>query len=454
VTHAADDASQDPTAGPPDAEPGALPSESTPAEASLAGPTGDSWVPTPTAAGATPPGSGGGGPTWAASAEAPPGWGSSVPPATPPSGRRGSRRWPAVLAAALVGAIVGAGSAAGVYLSTDDEPESRETTVVVGPATELENPGDIAEILARVQPATVAIRATGNLGAECGPPLGGEGEVVEGAGSGFVLSSDGFVVTNSHVVGGATEIFVDFANGNSLAAEIVGRDAAADLAVLKVDAEALPTVELGSSEEVAVGDAVVAIGNALGLRGTPSVTSGIVSALDRTVPTECNNNLESAIQTDAAINRGNSGGPLVDAEGRVIGINTAIADPAVAQNVGFAIPISEAAPIIEDLQAGRLPAFLGVSTRTVDDAVQAELELDVSSGALIVEITPDSPAEAADLESGDVIVRIGDRGIETSQDVVNAVRDHDPGDQVDVVANRDGEEVTASVTLAERPDAS
>lgn len=422
----------EPHSRPPTGSGGSLP-DNTPTRSSDA-PTPAGWDPDS------------GGPTWSEAREAPPGWG--VPPTPPSVGpRRGSRRWPALVAALLVGALIGAGSAAGVYLATDDDEVTQGSTVVVRSATELENPGDISEILTRVQPATVSIRAVGNLG--CGPAAG---EIRAGAGSGFVVSPDGYVVTNSHVVGGAEEISVGFAGGESYDAEIVGRDSLADLAVLKIDATDLPSVELGSSEEVVVGDAVVAIGNALGLEGGPSVTSGIVSALGRTVPTECGNDLDAAIQTDAAINSGNSGGPLVDSRGRVIGINTAIADPSVSQNVGFAIPISQAQPIIDDLRAGVLPAFLGVSARTVDDAVRTELGLDVDSGAVIVNVVAGSPAEAADLSEGDVLLRIGDRDIATSQDVVEAVSAFEPGDEIEVVVDREGDETTVSVTLAERPD--
>jgi serine protease DegQ len=400
----------------------------------------------------TPPAEPGGKPSWFVSEEAPPGWGLTPPPASSAApGPRRPRRWTVMLAAALVGALVGAGSATAIYLATDDDAATPEAAVVVRPAADVETPGNIPEILARVQPATVSIHVTGDLGAECGrdiPP----GQEAEGAGSGFVISEDGFVVTNSHVVGGANEINVELANGETHAAEIIGRDAAADLAVLKIDATELPTVDLGDSDEVVVGDAAIVIGNALGLRGTPSVTSGIVSALERNVPTPCGI-LENALQTDAAINSGNSGGPVVDARGRVIGIATAIADPSVAQNVGFAIGISFARPIIEALREGRLPAFLGVETRTVDEVLQAELGLAVGSGALIVNVTLESPAATAGLQPEDVIVRIGDQEISTSRDVVAGVRAHEPGDEVEVVVNRAGEEVSVTVVLAQRPDA-
>ena len=180
-----------------------------------------------------------------------------------------------------------------------------------------------------------------------------------------MISEDGVVVTNNHVVEGAGRIEARFSDGTSLVARVLGTDVASDLAVLHVDGAGLPTVELGDSDAVQVGDDVVAIGNALALEGGLSVTRGIVSGLHRTVPTSRNSALVDVIQTDAAINPGNSGGPLVDFRGRVIGINTAIADPTSAQNVGFAIPISQAKPIIDALRAGNRPAYLGVTIDTV-----------------------------------------------------------------------------------------
>ena len=197
-------------------------------------------------------------------------------------------------------------------------------------------------------PAVVAIVDDG------GPDSGGA------AGTGFVISSDGVIVTNNHVVEGATKIQAQFSDGTTLTAKVLGRDSSSDLAVIKVDGVNLPTIELGDSDQVQVGDDVVAIGNALALEGGLSVTRGIISGLHREVSTNSGGSLADVIQTDAAINPGNSGGPLVDAQGRVIGINTAIADPGSAQNVGFAIPISNAKAIIDQLRRGKQPAYLGV----------------------------------------------------------------------------------------------
>ena len=168
----------------------------------------------------------------------------------------------------------------------------------------------------------------------------------------ITTDGDGIVVTNDHVVADARNINVTTSDGKKLSARVLGQDASHDLAVLKVDGTNLPAVELGNSDQVQVGDDVVAIGNALDLDGGLSATRGIVSGLHREIPTQTGGQLTGLIQTDAAINPGNSGGPLVDAQGRVVGINTAIANPSTAQNVGFVIPISQAKPIIDRLRGG------------------------------------------------------------------------------------------------------
>jgi serine protease Do len=214
----------------------------------------------------------------------------------------------------------------------------------------------------------------------------------------------------------------------------------------------LPVVEIGDSGAIQVGDSVVAIGNALGLEGSPTVTSGIVSALHRTISTE-NSTLRDVIQTDAAINPGNSGGPLLDSAGRVIGINTAIASPADANNIGFAIAISSAEPYLRKLETGESvrAGFLGVKVESVDSTVAAERDLKVDHGAVIVEVTPDSPADDAGLQVGDVIVRIDSDDIDDAPGLTAVVGDHQPGDNVAVLVDRDGTERTLRVTLATRP---
>lgn len=367
-----------------------------------------------------------------------------TPPTTSAPTRTNDGAKRGLLTGAVAGALVGALVASGTFVLLDDDGLTTPPgqVAVTRSSETLDGASDIAAIIAKAQPAIVAI-TTGD----------GPGSGSGGAGTGFVISDDGFIVTNNHVVEGATEIEVSFTNGEQESARIVGRDPSTDLAVLKVDATGLPTVELGDSDAIQVGDEVVAIGNALALEGGLSVTRGIISGVNRTIPEENGASLLGVIQTDAAINPGNSGGPLLDVHGRVIGINTAIANPGVAQNVGFAIPISRAKPTIDDLQAGRKPAFLGVATQTVDEAVARELDLKVTEGAYVANVTDDSPAQAAGIRQGDVIVKIGDDDIKGSDEVQAAVRSHRPDDTVEVVVNRDGEIQTFRAKLTERPDA-
>jgi S1-C subfamily serine protease len=232
---------------------------------------------------------------------------------------------------------------------------------------------------------------------------------------------------------------------------VLGRNAASDLAVLKVDGTNLPTLQLGNSNDAQVGDDVVAIGNALALSGGLTVTRGIISGLHREVPTDSGATLEDLLQTDAAINPGNSGGPLVDAQGRVIGINTAIANPSTAQNVGFAIPISNAQAIIDLLRDGRQPAFLGVTSEDVDAARAAGRQVAVDQGAYITSVVAGSPAAMAGIRRGDVVVRIDGKPIESAASLGSVVRLSKPGDTVTVVVDRDGTEVPVTAKLSEGP---
>jgi serine protease Do len=251
-----------------------------------------------------------------------------------------------MLLAATAGGLAGALIASGALVLTDDSGRSPASSQAAQQVQSSAAPaqGDIAAILAKDVPAVVSITTGG------GPVLGRGGG--SGAATGFVIDPDGIIVTNDHVVDNAQSVTVTTSDGKELTARVLGEDASSDLAVLDVDATNLPAVELGDSDQVQVGDDVVAIGNALDLDGGLSATRGIVSGLHREIPTQNGGRLEGLIQTDAAINPGNSGGPLVDAQGRVIGINTAIANPSTAQNVGFVIPISQAKPIIDRLRGG------------------------------------------------------------------------------------------------------
>jgi serine protease Do len=273
-----------------------------------------------------------------------------TPPTPTPASSPGRAREHAgpvrrMVLAATAGGLVGALVASGALLLRDDSGGStatqpRQPQAQAAGSTPAAQ-GDISGILAKDVPAVVAITI------DSGTALGRSG----GAGTGFVIDPDGIIVTNDHVVDSARSISVTTSDGRRLDARMLGEDPSSDLAVLKVDATGLPTIELGDSNQVQVGDDVVAIGNALDLDGGLSATRGIVSGLNREIPTE-NGRLTGLIQTDAAINPGNSGGPLVDAQGRVIGINTAIANPTTAQNVGFVIPITPAGPIIDRLRGG------------------------------------------------------------------------------------------------------
>jgi serine protease Do len=254
-----------------------------------------------------------------------------------------------MLLAATAGGLAGALIASAALVLTDgssgSSSSSRPAAPVQATSSAAASHGEISGILAKDVPAVVAITTDG------GPVLG-RGGGGGGAATGFVIDPDGIIVTNDHVVADARSINVTTSDGKKLSARVLGQDASHDLAVLKVDGTNLPAVELGNSDQVQVGDDVVAIGNALDLDGGLSATRGIVSGLHREIPTQTGGQLTGLIQTDAAINPGNSGGPLVDAQGRVIGINTAIANPSTAQNVGFVIPISQAKPIIDRLRGG------------------------------------------------------------------------------------------------------
>ena len=365
--------------------------------------------------------------------------------------------WAAVaLVAALIGAAVGGGVAA---LVADDGGNGAATSGSRSPATipsfsnnssRLTQPQDIQGVLSKVQPGVVAIRSEAFQGGG-GFDLGLE--PVQGAGTGMILSTDGDILTNAHVVAGAQQIAVTlFGERSPREAELVASDPNSDLAVIRLkDTSGLEgrPVELGSSGDMKVGDDVVAIGNALALPGGPTVTSGIVSALERTI-----DQLTNLIQTDAAINPGNSGGPLVNSSGQVIGINTAVAAQR-AQNIGFAIAVDTVKPLIERLVNGESApeqGFLGVSTVTLTPQIKAQFpEYEPDAGAIVMEVVEGSPAALAGLEQDDVITRIGDQDIETNASVQTAVRSHKPSDKVEIEWAHGSETRTATVTLGTRP---
>ena len=306
----------------------------------------------------------------------------------------------------------------------------------------------VAEVVAEALPSVVNVKVT-SVGAV---GLG------RGEGSGVVIDASGVILTNFHVVSGAVNVEVVFNDDHGrMPGRVIGGIPERDLAVIRVDADDLDPIEIGRSSNLRLGDDVIAIGFPLGLGG-PTVTKGIVSALDRNIEAGSEGlTLEGLLQTDAAINPGNSGGALIDRAGRLVGINTAAAQASAAENIGFAIAIDEALPVIEEIlsEPPEQRAWLGVSIAPVDsasDAAQLGLDPDVR-GAAIVLVFPDNPAAEAGLDEGDVIVRVGDDVVASDEDLTQALTQYDPGDEVEVVVINQQGTRTVEVTLAERPPA-
>ena len=270
---------------------------------------------------------------------------------------------------------------------------------------------------------------------------------VQSLGSGFVVDgTEGIIITNNHVIEGADEITANFNDGTKLRAEIIGTDEKTDIAVLKVEPETpLKAVDFGNSDTIRVGDWVMAIGNPFGLGGT--VTVGIVSARNRDINSGPYDNF---IQTDASINRGNSGGPLFDMQGNVVGINTAIISPSGGSiGIGFAIPAKTAMRVIDQLRefGETRRGWLGVRIQEVTDEIADSLAMEEAMGALVAGVTEDGPAAKAEIEPGDVILKFDGKDVEAMRELPRMVAETAIGKEVEVVVLRKGEEVTISVTL-------
>ncbi|HEX2102686.1 MAG TPA: trypsin-like peptidase domain-containing protein [Solirubrobacteraceae bacterium] len=359
------------------------------------------------------------------------------------------RRTTAVLLAVALAS--GAGGAGVAALAGGDGAAATTVTTTTGTArpaaaVKTEDGLSVNEIVRRTKDGVVDIKVRSSGGStpdRFGGP-GGDGGAPrsQAEGSGFVIDDDGHIVTNQHVVDGATSITVTFANGHTASAKVVGTDASTDVAVIKADApkSELHPLTLADSAQVQVGDGVVAIGSPFGLTGT--VTTGIVSALGRTINAPNGFTISGAIQTDAAINHGNSGGPLLDAAGRVIGINAQIeSDSGGNDGVGFAIPSSTVRRVAQQLISGGsvAHAYLGVQLT------------DATGGAGVAQVRGAGPAADAGLEVGDVVTAIDGKPVRSADALVAAVDSHEPGDEVTLKVRRDGRIRDVDVKLGTRP---
>ncbi|MDQ2754046.1 MAG: trypsin-like peptidase domain-containing protein [Actinomycetota bacterium] len=341
--------------------------------------------------------------------------------------------------AAVVGALVGGGVGAGLEASTNGGTK----TVVLQPSNQVAKINDIPSILAKVEPGVVTITTD------------------QGAGTGMIVTSDGEVITNNHVISGATAIHVKlFHQAATKDAVVKGYDQNNDVAVLQIQGvSGLPTVRLGDSSKLEVGNDVIAVGNALDLPGGPTVTSGIVSAIGRTLAGSANNGESlppNLIQTDAAINPGNSGGPLVDADGAVVGMNTLVlqgGQTQTAQNLGFAIPSNTIGGLIPGLANGSkvAPAYLGVGVSDNNAQLAQQYGIAVSTGAIVSQVVPGSPAAVAGLQPYDVIIKLDDQPVDTSAQLVGLTSQHKAGDQVTLVVVRAKQLLVLMATLGQKP---
>jgi len=383
----------------------------------------------------------------------------------------------------LIAAAVGGGAAlagAEIIGLLDDD----QTTVETVPAAEASAPAafkesdrlSVNQIYRGSAPGVVQITTTSIQTVEPDPfldPFGSpERQEQQALGSGFVIDKSGHIVTNAHVVENAQEIEVSFSNRDSVKAKLVGRDLSTDLAVLKVDVDsrALTPLALGNSDRVEVGDSVVAIGNPLGLER--SVTAGIVSALHRPLTAPNDFTIDDVIQTDAAINSGNSGGPLIAADGKVIGVNTAIATGNTGARgnigIGFAVPVNTVRDVASQLlDQGRVEhAFLGVQAQPISKEIAKVFNLPVDHGLMLVRVYDGSGAAKAGLKAGttevvvagesyrlggDVVVEVDGQSVQTPEDLREAVSAKKPGDKIKVEAYRAGEKRSFEVTLGRQP---
>ena len=383
-----------------------------------------------------------------------------------------------LLLAVIISLIAGAvgGAVGGVYLPPYFLNDKGNATNTLEQTLRVDEQSGIVDVVSTAEPAVVSIIVSKDLPRvqqfyfdpfnedgffELETPEDGLETQQVGAGSGFIATSDGMIITNRHVVADeSADYTVVTSDGQSYSAEVLARDPLNDLAVVKIDQSNLPTIPLGDSENVKLGSRVVAIGNALGELSN-TVTSGIISGIGRTISANDSTGgiqrLDEVFQTDAAINPGNSGGPLLNLAGQVIGINTAI--DRSGQLVGFAIPSNEAKKVLEDvIEHGRiLRPYLGIRYILITESYAQQNNLPLTQGAFLLgnsaaepAVEADSPAENAGLVEGDIITEINGKQIDTKNTIVQLLKDYDPGEEVVLTVRRGEENLEIILTLAER----
>ncbi len=371
------------------------------------------------------------------------------------------RRWPAVLLA-LVSGLLGAGLALAGFLVLDDDPAPQAQAppatapppvTVVERVTEIVTPADGGgAVLARVVgqlviPSIVTVQVD---------TVDDDGFAPDGSGSGVVLTAEGYIVTNEHVVVDSSEVRVVFADGRMYEAEVLGMDARTDLAVLRIDADVLVPISVGSTTGLEIGDTAIAVGSPLGLEGGPSLTVGVISAFGRQVqtgPDAASDVLRGMIQTDAPITRGSSGGALVDGEGNLIGITSAIGVSNVgAEGIGFAIPVEIVERITEEIIDSGLVrhAFLGI-TGSTDFEEEPDGAL-VPSGVRVQSVESGSAAEASGVEVGDLITAIDGKDLTSIDALISMLYEYRVGNVVGLSVIRNGETIELGLELGERPE--
>jgi S1-C subfamily serine protease len=378
---------------------------------------------------------------------------------------------PVGLVCAVIGGAGGAALVAGLGDGDKTTTVVQQAPLVGSPTSDSKSTSGLTprEIYKRDAPGVVFVRSEIVQRSESPFDFGPTEQRGESSGSGFVIDKSGDILTNAHVIDGAVKVTVQFSDQKTVPAKIIGRDTSSDLALLKVDSDGvdLQPLALGSAKDVQVGDPTIAIGNPFGLDRT--LTTGVVSALQRRIQAPNGFTIRNVIQTDAAINPGNSGGPLLDAAGRVIGINSQIATGGGGNSnvgIGFAVPIDTAKQVLPALKKGAAVerAELGVTTLTIDQSLSS-LDLPVKSGVLVQSVENGSAADKAGLRGGDISAQVGgqqvqlggdiitkveDKTVATADDLAGVIQSHKPGDEVKIAYLRDGKEHTTTVKLGKQ----